>query len=323
LILMAAFALLAAVGAYFITRSYIINVFDRIAYEWQAFWHEKDKWAYFKAALNNKNVLTALITLPTSIGITIIETAAFMISMPAAPWVLPVAIFISLFTFIACVSLFGSMFYDTYPRLKNMLTDFKHFKQKVLPALLVTLMVMTAMIVAVCLTCNPIMAFLAIAPVSAVCLLLIIAAVVMMVTLGFHQGWSMKKTNLTTLGLIAVVSQVLAILCSAFMFFGLGPAIAIAALSIPMFFSWAVLTVASPDQVNHQEIAAQWLGEHRTSCLDQSARSESMDSTDGSTDDSSSEKAPLLSKNSSCNSIFDHGEDGGVYAGEKVVCNSI
>jgi len=85
--------------------------------------------------------------------------------------------------------------------------------------------------------------------------------------------------------------------------------------------------VASPDQVNHQEIAAQWLGEHRTSCLDQSARSESMDSTDGSTDDStddsSSEEATLLSKKTRCTSIFDHGGDGGVYVEKQVICNSI
>lgn len=258
LLLMATFAMIAAVGAYLITRRYIMEVFARLSYQWQVFWYEEDKWSALKASFNDKNILTALVTLPTSIGITIIETVAFMVSMPVAPWVLPIAALISVITFIACMSLFGSMFYDTYPRLKKMLTDPDNLKKNILPALMVMLMVMAA-IVTFCLMCNPISSFLVLAPVSAVFLMVVLAAVIMTVALSFQRGWSMNKTNLTAIGLVVVIGQVLAILCSSFMLFGLGPAIAIAALSFPMFFSWAVLTVASPDKAVHKEAAMHWL----------------------------------------------------------------
>ena len=246
LLVMLFFALLSMMGPYFITRKYINGFFENAAYNMKLFWDSKNKWqAFIKASWHDKKMFrTLFVTLPTSIGLTIIAVMAFYATMP----IMPLALIIGAITFIACVSLFGGMFHESYDRLVHMASKV-NTNRLIVPAGMATfIMVM----IGLALFLNPITGpFMALAPVSAILLMMVLSIIVFTMSFAIHGQWPMKRSFLASLGLTAAMGQSIAIFCCTAMLISGPIGIAVAALlaifSFPLFFCYAVMCVALPE----------------------------------------------------------------------------
>ena len=239
------FAVLSMLIPMLITRKYINSFFENVAYQLKLWWDSENKIENIIQALKNKkNAMTLLVTLPTAIGLTIIAAMAVYMTMP----ILPIALIIGVVTFIACVSLFGGMFYESYDRLAHMIEN-ANYKRLFVPACMATF-IMTLICIALFL--NPVTGpFMALAPISAILLMAVISIIVFTMCFAIHGKWPLKRSMLASLGLTAAVGQSIAIFCCTAVLFanpiGLVVAAALALFSFPLFFSWAVMCVALPE----------------------------------------------------------------------------
>lgn len=239
------FACLSMMMPFLITRIYINDFFENFAYNFKLWWDSENRYESMINALKiRKNAMTLLVTLPSAIGLTFIAAMAFYVSMP----ILPIAILIGIVTFIACVSLFGGMFYESYDRLEHMIAK-ADYNRLAVPAGIASLIMIT---IGLALFLNPITGpFMALAPISAILLLAVVSIIVFTMSFAIYGKWPLKKSILASLGLTAAVGQSVAIFCCAALIlstpFGLAIAAALALFSFPLFFSWAVMCVALPE----------------------------------------------------------------------------
>lgn len=240
------FAMLSMMGPYFITRKYINDFFENAAYNLKLFWDSKNKrQGFIKACWHDKKMFrTLFVTLPTSIGLTIIAVMAFYATMP----IMPLALIIGAITFIACISLFGGMFHESYDRLVHMVSKI-NTRRLIVPAGMATfIMVM----IGLALFLNPITGpFMALAPVSAILLMMVLSIIVFTMSFAIHGQWLMKRSFLASLGLTAAMGQSIAIFCCTAMLIsgpiGISVAALLAIFSFPLFFCYAVMCVALPE----------------------------------------------------------------------------
>ncbi|MDG2347944.1 MAG: MFS transporter [Gammaproteobacteria bacterium] len=239
------FAVLSMLIPMLITRKYINSFFENVAYNLKLWWDSGNKLENIIQALKNKkNAMTLFVTLPTAIGLTIIAAMAFYMTMPIAP----IALIIGVVTFIACVSLFGGMFYESYDRLARMIEN-ANYKRLVVPAGMATFIMV---LIGLALFLNPVTGpFMALAPISAILLMGVVSIIVFTMCFAIHGKWPLKRSMLASLGLTAAVGQSIAIFCCTAILFanpvGLVFAAVLALFSFPLFFSWAVMCVALPE----------------------------------------------------------------------------
>ena len=239
------FAVLSMLMPMLITRKYINSFFENVAYQLKLWWDSENKIENIIQALKNKkNAMTLLVTLPSAIGLTIIAVMAFYMTMPIAP----IALIIGVVTFIACVSLFGGMFYESYDRLAHMIEN-ANYKRLFVPAGMATFIMV---LICLALFLNPVTGpFMALAPISAILLMAVISIIVFTMCFAIHGKWPLKRSMLASLGLTAAVGQSIAIFCCTAVLFanpvGLVFAAVLALFSFPLFFSWAVMCVALPE----------------------------------------------------------------------------
>ncbi|MEE2770089.1 MAG: hypothetical protein VX835_03290 [Pseudomonadota bacterium] len=238
------FAFLSMMMPFLITRIYINQFFENFAYNFKLWWDSKKTLLEHLNDLTQKDLITLLVTLPSAIGLSIVGAVAFYVSMP----IMPIAILIGVISFIACVSLFGGMFYESYDRLEKMITKI-NYQRLAVPAGIATIIMVA---IGLALFLNPITApFMALGPVSAMLLMGVISIIVFTMIFAYYGNWPKDRAFYASLGLTAAVGQSIAIFCYTALLFsnpiGLAFACGLAILSFPLFFSWAVMCVALPE----------------------------------------------------------------------------